>query len=94
MEEFYNKITNWLVPKGFTEVYSNHPLSEKREFHFSKEGVRVICVEDFQDYCYLHADVLKNPFNLAIKTGKYEIGTEKLDELFDYVSENRKSIMN
>lgn len=88
VNEFYEKITNWLFPEGYTEVFSNHPLDRKREFHFSKEGVRVICVTENTDYCYMTSDIIKNPFDLSIKSGNFEIFTNKLDELHEYMKFN------
>lgn len=83
VKEFYKTITDWLLPKGYTEVYSNHPCLETREFHFSKNYVRVICVKSpTETYCYLYADIMKPQFNLALTTSSlYDIGTDKLDEL-------------
>ena len=94
VDKFYNKVTNWLFPIGYEEVYSNHPLSLIREFHFSKDGIRVVCVAEDNEYCYLNADIIKSPYCLSLKTGKFEIGTDKLEELHKYLKENSTIVKN
>ena len=85
---FYDEITVWLLPKGYSEIYSNHPCLVDREFHFCKNGIRVICVSSHEDYCYLYIDILKEPYNLALKTGKFEIGTNELEKIHKYIKTN------
>lgn len=41
-----SRIDKWLLPKGFVKVFENHPNASQREFHYSKEGVRIICIFD------------------------------------------------
>jgi hypothetical protein len=93
METFHKDISDWLIPLGYTEVFNNHPSSKEREFHFSKEGIRVVCVNGVENYCYLHADILKLPYNLSIKTGKFYIGFSELDEVHKYVSAHAARII-
>jgi hypothetical protein len=81
-----NKFTNakeWLADKGFTEIYSNHPSSEPREFHFIKDQIRVkvfIGQSSPIYYCQVVAPV--NPYisepMLHINSSKYEIGDDNL----------------
>lgn len=81
-----NKFTNakeWLSQKGFTEIYSNHPSTEPREFHFIKDQVRIkvfIGQASPVYYCQVVAPV--NPYitepMLHINSSKYEIGDQNL----------------
>jgi hypothetical protein len=92
MENFHKTITDWLTPLGYTPIYDNHPCSKIREWHFSKEGIRVICVDDNSEYsggyCYLYADILKPEiYTVCIKTMKFPIGTEQLEKLHNYMLE-------
>ena len=85
MEIFYKTITGWLLPKGYVEIFSNHPCSKEREYHFIKDGIRVCCVNGTGEvYFYLHADVLKTPHCLALQSMKYKILSDELDELHEY----------
>jgi len=78
---FYNEITSWLLPKGYEEIYQNHSSCEEKEFHFIKDGVRVVCVSGTSKYCYLCIDILKLSHNLTLKTNKFIIGSIELDPL-------------
>jgi len=93
MHEFYKKITDWLIPKGYGEVYSNHPLAKDREFHFSKDGIRVICVNSSEEYCYVYKDILKRPYALGLRTGRFEIGTDELEKAVEYVKTNSRLLV-
>ena len=88
MNEFYKKITEWLLPLGYVEVFRSHPCAEIKEWHFAKNGVRVICVGSHDKYCYLYSDILKQPHCLALRTSNFKIGTEKLEELQEYMEKN------
>ena len=58
-------------------------------------GIRVICVDQINfdhAHCYLHADILLNPYPLALKTCKYDIGTWELKELHKLMLKNIKKI--
>jgi hypothetical protein len=83
---FYKTITSWLLPKGYVEIYNNHPSSKEREFHFIKDKIRVCCVNGIGEaYFYLHADIMKQPYPLLVlKSMRYEILTDELDELHKY----------
>ena len=79
----YNNAKEWLVNKGFTEIFSNHPSTEPREFHFIKDGIRVktfIGQASPVYYCQVVAPVnpyIKEPI-LHIHSSKYEIGDQNL----------------
>jgi hypothetical protein len=88
ISEFHKKITDWLLPKGYVKVFANHPSEKDREFHFMKDGVRVICVAASEEYCFVSKDIMKSPHNLSLRTGRFEIGTDELDALHEYVKEN------
>lgn len=90
---FYDKISKWLTPLGYVEVYRNNLGSKEREFHFIKNKVRVICVwSENEQYCYLHNDVILEPHNLAIKSCKFIIGTPELESLYQSISNNGKKL--
>jgi len=82
--EFHRRITEWLVPNGYTEVYSNHPLCKDREWHFSKDAVRIICIMSLgsENYCYLHKDIIVTPEPLSLRTGRFSIGN---NYVFEYL---------
>jgi len=88
INEFYKTITEWLLPLGYTEHYANHPAKEDREFHFIKDGIRVVCVSSFEEYCYLHSDILNHPYGISLKTGRYALGTNLLGELHNMMINN------
>ena len=99
MENFYTKISNWLKPLGYVEIFTNHPCATIREWHFCKEGIRVICVNDTSDYkegyCYLYADILKPDFcTIAIKTMKFPIKTGDLENLHNYMLDSAKTLQS
>jgi len=93
LDLFYDKISKWLTPLGYVEIYRNNLGAKEREFHFIKNKVRVICVwSETEQYCYLHTDVMLDPHNLAIKTCKFIIGTPELEELHKSISNNGKKL--
>lgn len=92
MNEFYKKISDWLLPLDYTEVFSNHPLSLIREFHFAKDGIRVICVHSDDEHCYLHSDILKLPHPLALRTMKFDIGFSELTSVHEYLLTHAKAV--
>ena len=87
MKNFNIKIREWLLPIEYVEVYRiNHPSAIDNEVHFSKDGIRVICVKNKnEEYCYLHMDVIMDPYPLAIKTGKFLIGFAELGKIHHFV---------
>jgi hypothetical protein len=73
----------WLSNEGFTEIFSNHPSTEPREFHFIKDQIRVevfIGQASPVHYCQIVAPV--NPYItepiLHISSSKYKIGDQNL----------------
>jgi hypothetical protein len=88
--QFYIKITNWLLPNGYTETYSNHPLSKERRWDFIKDGIRVVCIfpthSPKESYCYLHKDIIITPEPLSLVTGRFSIGNNYvIDYLHKYM---------
>ena len=87
--DFYNSITFWLEHKGYSIIYSNHPNISPREWHFIKDGIRVVCINDPNDpYFYLYCDLflgdvdeIHYDINYALRTGKYQIEDKGLDEI-------------
>jgi hypothetical protein len=94
LQQFYKIITEWLLPLGYVEIFSNHPCLPIREFHFTKQGIRVICINDYEWYCYLYADILLQPYSLGLKTCRYSIGTDKLQELHQMMLQNIEKLTN
>lgn len=91
-EEFRKKVKDWLFPLGFTEIFSsNHPTDINDEVHWIKDGIRVISILKNginSEFCFLHADIIMTPYTLALKTGRYEIGTAELNNLMCWVIAN------
>jgi hypothetical protein len=92
-DKFFKKISDWLLPKGYVEVFSNHPNAQVREFHFSKDGVRIVCPESYEEYCYLSISVTKCPHNLNLRSGLFGIGSDRLDEMHEYMKSNAKLLL-
>ena len=88
MEKFYKEIIDWLLPKGYTEIYK-----DDEGFHFSKDAIRVICVKHSNPYCYLYSDIVKLPHCLGLRTCNFEIGIDKLEELHEYMKVNEKLLI-
>lgn len=78
----YSECIAWLLPKGFVEIFSNHPLSEIREVHFIKDAVRIKCYFDSNTifYCQLQSSISYKPI-LHIISQKFEIGDEEVFEV-------------
>lgn len=87
VNQFYQEVVAWLKPLGFSEIYSNHPLSEIREFHFIKDGVRVCCINDSTPYCYLQNDILELVPHVSLRSGQYKIGFEDVIKLVNTLLE-------
>ena len=93
--EFHRTITEWLVPNGYVEVFSNHPLSKDREWHFSKDGVRVICVMSpgSENYCYLHKDISITPEPVSLRTSRFTVGNNYVIEYLHKFMLNKSSLI-
>ena len=79
LQQFYEKVSDWLIPLGYFEIFNNHPTINPREFHFIKDGVRVVCVNAYEPYCYLHKDIIN--LNKSVRTVKYSISFSSLLEI-------------
>ncbi len=93
---FYNVITSWLLPLGFTEVYKNHPNISPRIFHFIKNKIRVVCTNESvhdQCYCTLYVDIMSTQPMFALQTTTLiKIGdTETLTEHFEIMRRAHKA---
>jgi len=81
--EFNKRLSEWLEPHGFSSIYDNHPCTPVREFHYIKNGVRIVCVNDPESpYCYVYADIIYNrDITYAVRTTmRHKIGTDKVIE--------------
>jgi hypothetical protein len=88
---FREQIDAWLTPLGYVPAFENHPLTPIREYHYSREGVRVICVNDASDpHCYLHKDIMEGKFTYALVSRKYEIGFPELKSIHNMVKRKAK----
>ena len=87
MKKFNKLIREWLLPLGYEECYRiNHPTETNNEVHFSKDGIRVVCIKDLdEEYCYLHKDILNDKITYAIITGRYTLGTDELEQLHKFM---------
>ncbi len=98
IDNYHKQILDWLLPLGYEPVFSNHPSMNPREFHFSLDGTRIVCViggSKSHSYCYVHKDVVSVTPAIALKTGKFEIGdTDKLHELVNAITKNYELVTN
>jgi uncharacterized protein YodC (DUF2158 family) len=90
LTNFYILMNDWLLPKGYTEIFSNHPNIPIREYHFIKDGVRVICVNDFEPYCYLHIDILTPPNYNALISSRHGLLFTDLEKEHKNISDRAK----
>lgn len=88
--DFHLRVSGWLKPRGYTEVYrSHHLLNNDDEVHFMIDEVRLICKKiDTQEFCYFHADCKTSPMT-AIISEKFPIGFDELDEKCGYMIESK-----
>ena len=75
----HTRCKDWLLPQGYTEIFSNHPISEVREVHFIKDNVRIKCYFDNKAifYCQLQTSISHSPI-LHIISAKFEIGNNEV----------------
>ena len=96
---FRTHVKEWLKPLGFEEIYSiNHPTDKKDEVHFSKSGIRVICIFDSNmkySYWKVYADCFI-PYTrevLSVQTGRYGFDdTGSLNLAYNYVNKARTKL--
>ena len=79
----FKNAEEWLMAKGFSIIYSNHPSTEPREFHFIKDQIRIkLFIGQVKPiYCCqvvtpLNA-FIKEPL-LHINSSKYEVGDDNI----------------
>jgi hypothetical protein len=92
MEEMYKEVAGWLIPLGYVEVFANHPNERYRQFHFIKDGVRLVCVLDRyktikEAVCYFSSDVFTHPYYVSITSHKLPLFTEELETLSKFIKE-------
>jgi len=95
--EFRAEVSSWLKPAGFKEVYSiNHPTDNKDEVHFSKSGIRICCIFEYnrkQSYWYVYCDCFLKPEMLSLRSGKYGFDSKfEMTRVFSYVDECRNQL--
>jgi len=87
--EFRQLIKLWLLPLGFTEIYSiNHPTETTDEVHFIKNGIRVICIFRIKlnySFWYVYADCYATDQILSIRNGKNSFENCNVLE-YDYIN--------
>lgn len=86
MKEFYRLVSTWLIPLGYTEIYTSLFDRDKQEVHFIKEGIKVICVlqKGFDMTFKLHSDGIGSNKRFNITTQPFLISTKQhtLEKLF------------
>jgi hypothetical protein len=94
MEDFYKLIKGWLEPLGYIETYSNDSYIPRREFHFIKNRLRVVCVRRVGDqpYCYFIIEMTELKEVLTLKSVKFAIQTPRLQEMEEYILNASKKI--
>jgi hypothetical protein len=79
----YNIASDWLISKGYCIIYSNHPSSDIREFHFIKDKVRIkVFINEEVYYCTAVYQLHSAP-TCTLNTGRYVIHN---DEIFDAIN--------
>jgi len=93
MDEFYQKISDWLGAFGYVKIYQiNGANKNYQEFHFIKDQIRVVCKKEFsEEYCYLSTDILKVKEPMSLRTGKYAIGTTQLNRLHEVMKASKEN---
>ena len=77
-KDFAKQISEWLTPKGFSIIFENHPNNPEREYHYIKDGIRIICTNNAKEgsshvnQCYLHKDLINQ--RTALISWKFDIG--------------------
>jgi len=69
----YKFLEEWLIPLGYTMIFSNNI-----EFHYIKDGIRVIITREVQNglHCHLHSDILGKKFNNSLISSRFAIGQD------------------
>jgi hypothetical protein len=79
----YNVASDWLVPRGYNITFSNHPSSDIREFHFTKDRVRIkVFINEDIYYCTAICQLYSDPV-CTLNTGRYMIHN---DDIFDAIN--------
>lgn len=87
MKTFNEKCTEaqeWLASNLFTTIYSNHPSSKTREFHFIKDKIRIVLyISEVTPTYYVQIKTHVNAFNpkeemLHISSIKYNVGDNRI----------------
>lgn len=79
----FKNAEEWLIAKGFSIIYSNHPSTEPREFHFIKDQIRIkLFIGQVKPTYYCQVETPLNSFIkeplLHIHSSKYEVGDDNI----------------
>lgn len=79
----FKNAEEWLIAKGFSITYSNHPSTEPREFHFIKDQIRIkLFIGQVKPTYYCQVETPLNAFikepTLHIHSSKYEVGDDNI----------------
>lgn len=88
----YNVASEWLISKGYCIIFSNHPSSDIREFHFIKNQVRIkVFINEDVYYCTAVCQTNSNPV-CSLNTGRYEIHNNDIFDAITILLKNKAKI--
>jgi hypothetical protein len=79
----YRIVNGWLTSLGYTEIYSNHPSQEIREFHWSNNDIRIIVLFDKQVLCKAVKYITDGFSNYEISTQQFAPLTPSFDTIIN-----------
>lgn len=79
----FKNAEEWLTAKGFLIIYSNHPATELREFHFIKDQIKIkLFISQVKPIYHCQVVTPLNAFLeepvLHIHSSKYEVGNDNI----------------
>lgn len=88
----HSQIERWLKSLGYVEIFANHPNELIRQFHFIKNGVRLVCIIDIRKsiseaVCYFSSDVFSHPYYVSITSHKLPLFTEELETMSKFIKD-------
>lgn len=88
----YNVASEWLISKGYCIIFSNHPSSDIREFHFIKDKVRIkVFINEEVYYCTAVYQLNSDPV-CTLNTGKYLIHNEDIFDAIKILVKSKEKI--
>jgi hypothetical protein len=88
----YNIASEWLISRGYSLTYSNHPSSDIREFHFIKNKVRIkVFINEEVYYCTAVCQLNSDPV-CTLNTGRYMIHNEDIFDAINVLVKSKEKI--